>query len=160
MVAGMVAKRKKHPGGRPRKVSDVAIAGALARAGGSVGHAARQLGVTRQALHARILQNEELRDVIAEAKAMALDTAERTILRASKTSWRAAAVYLRAHGAARGWGSVPVAPADPLRELHAVPTETLLRQAAALRVIAESMGIVIEGEVAPSLVPADGVDDG
>lgn len=65
------------------KHSDKATAKALTDARGMIGLAARTLGITRQALHARIKQSEFLQEALEDARETALDMAEHQLFEAA-----------------------------------------------------------------------------
>jgi len=81
------------------------LAKALEGAGGCVSAAARQLGISRQAVYNRIKTSDRLQDVIWEARERTLDSAEECIRQAiEKGDVPAARFVLQQLGRHRGYG--------------------------------------------------------
>jgi hypothetical protein len=114
-------KHKKPPvadGDRYNQIPTVAIKDALRNSFGIINLAAKTLGVTRQAIHARIQRNDELKQILEESKEYALDYAESGLMHnIGKKNQRAIEYYLDRKGKSRNYikyeqvehsGAVPV----------------------------------------------------
>ena len=89
---------------RPHKVTIAQIADAIRLAGGNLTAAARALGISRQALYARIYRSERLKAVVDEMREVTLDTVENCLLDRVKSGDTTAMIFwLKTQGKHRGW---------------------------------------------------------
>ena len=98
---------------RDKKLTDARVEAALLKHAGLVSCAARELGVSRQAIHYRMLQSDHLRTVCCEAREEVLDYCESAIIAAIKSGdVKTSQWYLDRVGRMRGYGTKPDASLD------------------------------------------------
>tara|TARA_Y100000593_G_scaffold42053_1_gene80602 strand:- start:1201 stop:1626 length:426 start_codon:yes stop_codon:yes gene_type:complete len=86
------------------KVTDRQIETVLAQTGGLIAPAARQLGVTRNAIYKRVRENPDLRDLLDEIRESHIDFAEGQLLGKIREGHPACIMFfLRTIGKSRGY---------------------------------------------------------
>lgn len=86
------------------RVDDEQLKEALQQSNGNISHAARSMGISRNAIHQHVNASEELRQILADARQTMLDEAENALLAAvrEKQGW-AVCFTLKTIGQERGY---------------------------------------------------------
>ena len=101
LTGGEGAKRRR---GGLQKLTPARVREAIWKRAGVIAHAARALGVTRQALYKYLRAHPDLAEALHEARETFLDIAEGNILRGIRAGdLKLSQLYLMTKGKSRGW---------------------------------------------------------
>ena len=92
------------------KVTEKALIAALKKCGGILAFAAKEVGVTRQAVHDRVKKSAKLQKVVRDIKEETLDVGEGHIVKGVREGDKFYVnMYMQAQGKTRGYGKDSVA---------------------------------------------------